>query len=365
VSAVAAAPNAPQRGDRKTCKLSVFLICFISFLLQCGSSRSMYSPADHRASSSPRLKCAHLVPAKVPLPEEAIFNQKQAATEKRCAARKAQHKKRQIAKRDRNDNRNKRRKAGEVGVSSDEDPSPEPSWSGDVASAAVDWSDMLGSSSSSPPHNTEVSSSHRPAATGRDKTTGSISCQVACPAREGHRAGRSHTIPSGAGASELQRTAPRQVDPPRRSEERPTTARRLYDGSNRPDYDSLQRRRSPGRSSDSASKPSAPPVAESSVAPRRLQSLLIRGGGAPEVHVSLVASRGHSPTPTVAEVGGTALEPMGESVATVEAVGRSEAAPKMTGSQRATPESVGSKHATPQHGMSDRPVKKARVRSKM
>jgi hypothetical protein len=64
--------------------------------------------------------------------------------------RKAQHKKRQIAKRDRNDNRNKRRKAGELGVSSDEDPSPEPSWRGDVASAAVDWSNMSGSSCDAP-----------------------------------------------------------------------------------------------------------------------------------------------------------------------------------------------------------------------
>jgi hypothetical protein len=52
--------------------------------------------------------------------------------------RKAQHKKRQIAKRDRNDNRTKRRKAREAGVSSYEDPLPEPSWSGDVASAAID-----------------------------------------------------------------------------------------------------------------------------------------------------------------------------------------------------------------------------------
>jgi hypothetical protein len=40
------------------------------------------------------LKCAHLVPAKVPLPEEVIFNQKQTAAKKRHAARKAQHKKR-------------------------------------------------------------------------------------------------------------------------------------------------------------------------------------------------------------------------------------------------------------------------------
>jgi hypothetical protein len=63
---------------------------------------------------------------------------------------KAQHKKCQIAKRDRNDDRNKRRTAGEQGVSSNEDPSPETSWSGDVASAAADRSNMSGSSSPSP-----------------------------------------------------------------------------------------------------------------------------------------------------------------------------------------------------------------------
>jgi hypothetical protein len=84
------------------------------------------------------LKCGHLVPTKAPLPEEAIFNLKQAATERRRVACKVQHKKRQIAKRDRNDNRIKRQKVGKLDVSSNEDPSPEPSWSGDVASAAVD-----------------------------------------------------------------------------------------------------------------------------------------------------------------------------------------------------------------------------------
>jgi hypothetical protein len=88
-----------------------------------------------------------------------MFNRNQAAAEKRRAACKAQHTKRQIAKRDRNDDRIKRWKAGEFGVSSDEDPSPEPSWSGDVASAAVDWSKMSGSSSSSPPRGAKVSSS--------------------------------------------------------------------------------------------------------------------------------------------------------------------------------------------------------------
>jgi hypothetical protein len=118
-------------------------------------------------------------------PGGTIFNQNQAAAEKRRAARKAQHKKRQIAKRDRNNDRNKRRKAGEQGVSSDEDPSPEPSWSGDVASAAVNWSNMSRSSSSSPPRGAEVSSSRRLREAGSDKTVGSSSRPAAPPAPSG------------------------------------------------------------------------------------------------------------------------------------------------------------------------------------
>jgi hypothetical protein len=47
-----------------------------------------------------QLKCAHLVLVKAPLPEEAIFNRNKAAAERRHFARKAQHKERQIAKRD-------------------------------------------------------------------------------------------------------------------------------------------------------------------------------------------------------------------------------------------------------------------------
>jgi hypothetical protein len=134
-------------------------------------------------------------PPKAPLREEAIFNQKQAATEKRHLAHKAQHKKHQIAKRDRKDNCTKRREAGELGVSSDEDPSPEPSWSGDVASAVVDWSNLSGSSSSSPPRGAEVSSSRQPQATGCNKTVGLSSRQVAPPAREDQRMVRSCAVP--------------------------------------------------------------------------------------------------------------------------------------------------------------------------
>jgi hypothetical protein len=105
-----------------------------------------------------QLRCAHLVLAKAPLPEEEIFNWNKAATKRQHAACKAQHKEREIAKHDRNDNRIKRRKAGERDVSSNEDSSPEPSWSGDVASATVYWSDMSGSSTSSPPRAAEVTS---------------------------------------------------------------------------------------------------------------------------------------------------------------------------------------------------------------
>jgi hypothetical protein len=70
---------------------------------------------------------------------------------------KAQHNERKISKHDRNDNNIKRWKAGECDVSSNEDPSTAPSWSGDVASTAVDLSDMSGSSTSSPPYAIEVS----------------------------------------------------------------------------------------------------------------------------------------------------------------------------------------------------------------
>jgi hypothetical protein len=104
------------------------------------------------------------------------------------------------------------------------------------------------------------------------------------------------------------------------------------------------------RLSDSVSTLSAPPVAEPSAALRRLQSLLFRGGGAPDVHVSLVAGGGHGPTPAVVEAGGTSPEQMMENVAAVEAAGRSGEAPEMAGSRRVIPEQ-GSKHAAPEQGM--------------
>jgi hypothetical protein len=81
-------PMLPNAGTEKfvSCPSSqqvLFTLCRGADLLE----------ADLGVSLSPQLKCAHLVPAKEPLPEEAIFNQNKAATEKRRAARNAQHKK--------------------------------------------------------------------------------------------------------------------------------------------------------------------------------------------------------------------------------------------------------------------------------
>jgi hypothetical protein len=115
---------------------------------------------------------------------------------------------------------------------------------------------------------------------------------------------RPRVVPSGTGAPESQRDSPHQADPLRRSEEGPAPACQLFDGSDCPDSDSLQRRRLRARSNDSVSTPSAPQEADSGAAPRRLQSLLIWGGGAPDVHVFLVAGGGQESAPTVAEVEG-------------------------------------------------------------
>jgi type IV secretory pathway VirB9-like protein len=100
------------------------LVCSV-FSLRCRSSRKPSTPADFSTFLSLQLKCAYLVPAKAPLPEEAIFNRNKAATERRHAAHKVQHKEHQIAKRNRNNDPIKRWKAGERCVSSNEDPSPE------------------------------------------------------------------------------------------------------------------------------------------------------------------------------------------------------------------------------------------------
>jgi hypothetical protein len=161
---------------------------------------------------------------------------------------------------------------------------------------------MSGSSTSSPPRTTEVTSSRRPQSTVREKNTSSSSRSAARPARGDQRVVRPRVVPIGPGAPEARRDPPRQADPPRQSKERLSPSRNLFDGSDRPDVDSLQRRRSRVRSTGSASTPSAPQEADSAAALRRLQSLLIWGGGALDVHVSHVVGRGQGPTLAVAEV---------------------------------------------------------------
>jgi hypothetical protein len=242
------------------------------------------------------------VPAKAPLPEEAIFNRNKAATERRQTTCKAQHKEQEIAKRDWNDDRIKRQKEGERGVSPNEDSSPDPAWRGDEPSAAVDKSDMSGSSMQSPPRAVKVTSPRRLEPAAHEKSVGPRSWSVARPVREDQRATHSRTAPCGSGASEVWRDLPRRVDLPMRLEEPKPSPRHLLDGSDRLDMDSLQRHPSRVRTMSSASTLSALQGADSGADPRRLQSLIIQGGRAPDVYVSLPTGGGHGLTSDAAEV---------------------------------------------------------------
>jgi hypothetical protein len=84
VAATVDAPDAPQCGNGEICKLSIFSASSIHLLPWEDLLRF-----DLDAFLLLQLKCAHLVSAKAPLPEEVIFNQNQAAAEKRRAACKA------------------------------------------------------------------------------------------------------------------------------------------------------------------------------------------------------------------------------------------------------------------------------------
>jgi hypothetical protein len=147
------------------------------------------------------------------------------------------------------------------------------------------------------------------------------------PRPRGPAGGPSPVAPSGPSAPA-----------PRRSEERTTSTHHLLDGSDRPDTDSLQRRRSKARLTDSASTLSATQGEDSDTVPWRLQSLLIRGGGAPDVHVSLTAGGGQGPAP----VGGWKISP--------RAVGGAQCRHQGGGSRWAAPESGGTKRASPEQG---------------
>jgi hypothetical protein len=140
-----------------------------------------------------------------------------------------------------------------------------------------------------------------------DKNAGSSSRPAAHFAREDQQAARPRVAPSRTGAPESQRAPPHQADPPRQSEERPAPVRQLFDGSDCPDSDSLQRRRSRARSTDSASTLSVPQEDISSTAPGACNHYL-SGAVEPRMFTypsSLAGGKGQS-RPT--EVGGSALE---------------------------------------------------------
>jgi hypothetical protein len=142
-------------------------------------------------------------------------------------------------------------------------------------------------SSASPPQAVEVTSLRRPEPAAHEKSMGSSSRSVARPIREDQWVTRSRTAPGGSSASEVRRDPPRRVDPPRRPEQQEPSPRHLFDGSDRTDTDSMQRRLSWARSTSSASTLSAPQEADSGATPRCLKSLIIWRCEAPNVQVSL------------------------------------------------------------------------------
>jgi hypothetical protein len=176
---------------------------------------------------------------------------------------------------------------------------------------------MSGSSSSSPSRGTEVSSSRRLQATGRNKTVGSSLRQAAPSAREDQRTVRPRAVPSGMGASEPQRSAPVKSIPQegRRSGCRPPASFMMA--------------------------PTAPTPVAGEVVGLGVDADRVAGGGAKCCTVALAVvaylgrwsprrscvprrRRAHGPTPAIAEVGGPAPRRAGESVATVEVAGRAE-----------------------------------------
>jgi hypothetical protein len=86
------------------------------------------------------LRSSGIIPAKPPLPQNAVRNHSKHATERRRPERKAKRKREEIAKSERNNHCAKLRQLKEIVVSSDEDPSPSLLCTGDKESANVDCS---------------------------------------------------------------------------------------------------------------------------------------------------------------------------------------------------------------------------------
>jgi hypothetical protein len=178
-----------------------------------------------------------------------------------------------------------------------------------------------------PPRAVEVTSSLRPEPTTRGKDVGSSSRSEARLVREDQRVTRSRTAPRGSGTLEGQRDLPRRDDPPRWPVEHEPSPHHLFDSSDRQDADSLQRRSLRARSTMPASTPSVPQGASTSIPSQSLQSLVIRGGGALDVHVPLSVSGSQGPASNAAEVGRTAPVQLGVRSTIPEPQGRSGQTP--------------------------------------
>jgi hypothetical protein len=212
---------------------------------------------------------------------------------------------------------------------------------------------MSGSSTPSPPRVVEVTSSRRPEPAAREKGAGSSLRSVALLVREDQRVTHSHMMLGSPGASEVRRDPPRQDDPPRMPVEHKPSPHHLFDGFDRPNTDSLQRRPSRARSTTPTLTLSVPQGVDTSAVPQRLQSLVIRGGGAPDVHVPLSAGGSQRPTSDAAEVGRTASEPTRERNTTLKPAGRSGPAPESAECRGPPSELVGAKRTTPEQGSLD------------
>jgi hypothetical protein len=93
--------------------------------------------------------------------------------------------------------------------------------------------------------------------------------------------------------------------------------------------------------------------------------VVIRGGGAPEVHVPLSDGGNQRPSSDAAEVGWIVPEPPRERSATLEHEGRSGLASESVERRGLAFESVGAKQSGPEQGSSDRLVKRVRICSSM
>jgi hypothetical protein len=162
-----------------------------------------------------------------------------------------------------------------------------------MASVAVDWRDMSGSFSSSPPRATEVSSSRQPQTAAREKNVGSSSRSAAHPAREDQWEVRS-------------RVGRRGVESPTSSSQ-PSEAVGGATGSSPPTFRRLQ----PPRLGLPADAPVAGEVDRLGVDAERATGggfqrrpaapsvIAYPGRPAPDLHISLVTGRGQGSTPVV------------------------------------------------------------------